>query len=131
MSESISMLKLTALIGFTIIHLAFSNGIYRDEILDGVNKGDAEKISRYFDKTVDITVKNKSQSYSKSQGSLVLKDFFYNVKVLHFEIVDLSRQPDQSEYLFGNLITKQGNFRTFILIRPRGDSKLLQEIRFE
>lgn len=114
-----------------MILLSFSNGIYRDEILDGVKRGDAEKVSRYFDKTVDITVKSKSQSFSKSQGSLVLKDFFSNVKVLHFDIVQLSRQPDQSEYLFGNLITRQGNFRTFMLIRPRGDSKLIQEIRFE
>lgn len=52
-----------------------SSFIQKDEIVDALKSGDAEKLSRHFDQTVDISMPGKSNSYSKGQAEMVLKIF--------------------------------------------------------
>ena len=73
---------------------------------------------------------DKSNSYSKSQAELVLKDFFNNNPVKSFEVLHKGENAG-SQYCIGTLVTKGGSFRTTIFMNQKGDKQLLQEIRFE
>ncbi|MBK6634091.1 MAG: DUF4783 domain-containing protein [Chitinophagaceae bacterium] len=46
-----------------------------DEVIAAMKTGNAAEVSRFFDNTVEINMPDKSNSYSKSQAQLVLKDF--------------------------------------------------------
>ena len=99
-------------------------------MLNGVKSGNAAQIARFFDNTVEITMPDKSNNYSKSQAELVLKDFFSNNPVNGFEIIHKG-ENNGSQYCIGTLVTKNGSFRTTIFMKQKGDKQLLQEIRFE
>jgi Domain of unknown function (DUF4783) len=101
-----------------------------DEILGAIKKGDAVKISLHFDNLVEITVHEKSNSYSKSQAEMVLRDFFVNNNVQSFKMVHRGYSND-SEYCVGILSTNHGEYRTTLLIKVRAGRKLVQELRFE
>jgi hypothetical protein len=101
-----------------------------DEILVAIKRGDAEKISQHFDKLVEITVQEKSNSYSKSQAEMVLRDFFVNNNVRNFKMVHRGYSND-AEYCVGVLSTAHGDYRTTLLIKYRSGKKLVQELRFE
>jgi hypothetical protein len=101
-----------------------------DEILGAIKKGDAEKISQHFDNLVEITVQEKTNSYSKSQAEMVLRDFFVNYNVRNFKMVHRGYSND-AEYCVGVLTTSRGDFRTTLLIKYRSGKKLVQELRFE
>ena len=101
-----------------------------DEILGAIKKGDAEKISHHFDNLVEITVQEKTNSYSKSQAEMVLRDFFVNNNVRNFKMVHRGNSND-AEYLVGVLSTSRGDYRTTLLIKYRSGKKLVQELRFE
>ena len=47
-----------------------------DEVIAAMKAGNAAEIARFFDNTVEINMPDKSNSYSRSQAELVLKDFF-------------------------------------------------------
>ena len=47
-----------------------------DEVIAAMKRGNAAEVARFFDNTVEINMPDKSNSYSKSQAQLVLKDFF-------------------------------------------------------
>src|SRR5687767_11704013 len=47
-----------------------------DEVVSAIKVGDAQKMSKYFDSMVDITLKDRSHSYSRSQAEMILRDFF-------------------------------------------------------
>ena len=114
---------LLMLLSFTV-----SSGI--NDIVIALKNGNASEIARYFDNTVEITLPGKSNSYSKSQGELILSDFFSNNSVKSFSILHQGENAG-SQYCIGTLVTKTASFRTTIYMKQKGDKQTLQEIRFE
>jgi hypothetical protein len=100
------------------------------EVVSAIKSGKATEVARYFDNTVEITLPEKSNSYSKSQGELVLYNFFNNNTVTNFEVIHKSESAG-SQYCIGNLITNNGTFRTTIYMKQKGDKQVVQELRFE
>ena len=101
-----------------------------NEVVNAIKSGDAARVSKFFDNTVEITLPEKSNSYSKSQAELVLRNFFASNGVKDFEILHKS-DNSWSQYCIGNLQTNNGTFRTTIFMKQKGDKELVQELRFE
>ncbi len=101
-----------------------------DEVIKAIKNGDAAEISKYFDNTVEITLPDKSNSYSKSQAELVLRDFFNTNVVKDFEVLHKGDNAG-SQFCIGTLQTKNGIFRTTIFLKQKGEKQVLQELRFE
>ena len=112
------------------LFIAITSFLGIDDVVNAVRSGNASQVARFFDNTVEITIPDKSNSYSKSQAELVLKDFFSNNPVKGFEIIHKGENAG-SQYCIGTLSTKNGSFRTTIFMKQKGDKQLLQEIRFE
>ena len=87
-------------------------------------------MARYFDASVELSMPDKSNSYSKSQAELVLKDFFATNAVKGFEVIHKGENAG-SQYCIGTLVTKTGSYRTTIFMKQKGDGQVLQELRFE
>lgn len=124
------MKQIFTLIATTLIVSSFTFFISIDEVVTALKNGDAAQIAKYFDNTVEITMPDKSNSYSKNQAEVVLKDFFSTNGVKSFE-VNHKGENAGSQYCIGTLVTKNGSFRTTVFMKQKGDKQLLQEIRFE
>ena len=117
----------------TIITYLFSSFIVKtgiDDVIAAMRSGNAGLVAKYFDNMVDISTPDKTNSYSKSQGELVLKDFFTNNPIKNFEIIHKGENAG-SQFCIGTLLTKNGSFRTTIFMKQKGDGQVLQELRFE
>ena len=101
-----------------------------DEVIAAMRSGNSGLVAKHFDNMVDISMPDKTNSYSKSQGESVLKDFFTNNPVKNFEIIHKGENAG-SQFCIGTLITKNGSFRTTIFLKQKGDGQVLQELRFE
>jgi len=123
-----TIVRYTLTILLTLTLFSFSYSI--DEVVSAIKSGDASKMSRYFDNLVEITLNERSNSYSKSQAEIILKDFFGNNNVKNFQVVHKGTSND-AEFCIGSLSTRGGEFRTTIFMKTRGDKKVLQELRFE
>ncbi len=101
-----------------------------DDVIAAMKTGNSSLVAKYFDNSVEISMPDKSNSYSKSQAELVLKDFFASNPVKSFEIIHKGENAG-SQYCIGTLQTKNGTYRTTIFMKQKGDSQVLQELRFE
>ena len=101
-----------------------------DEVITALRSGNATQMSKFFDNTVEITMPDKNNSYSKSQAEMVLTDFFSNNSVKSFAVIHKGENAG-SQYAIGTLVTKSGSFRTTIFMKLKADKQFLQEIRFE
>jgi len=101
-----------------------------NDVVNAIKSGNAASVSKYFDNTVEITVNGKSSNYSKTQGEVVLRDFFANNAVKSFTVLHQG-QSGGSEFCIGTLVTSNGNFRTTLNLKQKGDKQTLQEIKFE
>ena len=117
---------------YSIIALIFclSSFVLVDDVISAIKNGSASQLSKFFDNTIQITLPDKTNAYSKSQGELVLKDFFENNVVKNFEIVHKGENAGV-QYIIGILDTKNGEYRTTMYMKQKGDKQFLQEIRFE
>jgi hypothetical protein len=101
-----------------------------DEVVAAMKAGNSVMVAKYFDNVVDISMPDKSNSYSKSQAEMVIKDFFTSNPVKSFEIIHKGENAG-SQFCIGTLQTKNGTFRTTIFMKKKGDIQVLQELRFE
>ena len=124
------MKRILTLLASGVLLISFTLFSSIDEVVNALKTGNTEQVARFFDNTIEITMPDKSNSYSKSQAELVLKDFFTNNPVQRFEVIHKGQNAG-SEYCIGTLVTKGGSFRTTIFMKQKGDKQLLQEIRFE
>ena len=117
---------------FSILAIVSSFSIYAgiDEIISALKTGNANGIAKYFDNTVEITLSDKSNSFSKSQAEVVLRDFFNNNPVKGFDILHKGENAG-SQYCIGTLVTKNASYRTTVFMKQKGNRQTLQEIRFE
>jgi hypothetical protein len=102
-----------------------------ETISAAMKSGDAAAIARNFEGNVEITIKNGSTSYSKSQGELVLKNFFATHHPKSFNVSHEGTSPEGSRYFIGSLATTAGNYRTYVYAKLGGGGMIIQEIRFE
>jgi Domain of unknown function (DUF4783) len=101
-----------------------------DEVISAMKAGNAADIAKFFDNTVEINMPEKSNSYSRSQAELVLKDFFSSHGVKSFTVIHKGENSG-SQFCIGTLVTKSGSYRTTIFMKQKGDKQLLQGITFE
>lgn len=109
---------------------SFTLPIGIDDVIAAMKTGNASAVAKYFDNSVEISMPAKSNSYSKSQAELVLKDFFASNPVKSFEIIHKGENAG-SQYCIGTLQTKTGSYRTTIFMKQKGEMQVLQELRFE
>ena len=117
---------------FAVLAIVSSFSLFSgiDEIIIALKAGNSTEIAKYFDNTVEITLPDKSNSYSKSQAEVVLRDFFSNNPVKGFEILHKGENGG-SQYCIGKLVTKNASYRTTVFMKQKGSGQTLQEIRFE
>ena len=124
------MKKLFTLFTLGILLSSFTFFSSIDEVISAMKAGSAADIAKFFDNTVEINMPDKSNSYSKSQAELVLKDFLISNAVKSFEVIHKGENSG-SQFCIGTLVTKNGSFRTTVFMKQKGDKQVLQTITFE
>jgi hypothetical protein len=100
-----------------------------DEVISALKSGDAAGVSKHFDDNVELGLPVKSDSYSKAQAQIILKDFFGNNAVKGFDLKHKGDSPG-GQYCIGTLQTKSGNFRAHVFMKVKGNREVVKEIRF-
>ena len=79
------MKKLFTLSILAFMLQSFTSLVSLEEVVFALKNNNASQVALYFDNTVDITLPEKSNSYSKSQAEVILRDFLSNNPVKSFE----------------------------------------------
>src|SRR5690242_20620929 len=119
----------TLIAGFTLLLTSFTEQNSIDEVIGALRSGNSSELSRYFDENVDLTLPDKSDSYSKAQAQLIVKDFFMNNGVKGFDLKHKGDSPG-GHFCIGTLQTNSGNFRTNVFMKIKSGREVIKEIRF-
>ena len=101
-----------------------------DDISAALKAGNATQLSKYFDDNVQVTLDYRSASYSRSQASLILKDFFNVNKVSNYQLRN-NLMNNNIEYRAGTLYTSNGSFSVSLYMRQKGSVRVIQELIIE
>ncbi|HZF64660.1 MAG TPA: DUF4783 domain-containing protein [Chitinophagaceae bacterium] len=101
-----------------------------DDVINALRSGNAAEVSKYMDDNVELTLPQKSDSYSKAQALMILRDFFSTNNVIGFEA---KHKGDNSgnQFCIGTLRTKSGNYRTTVFMKTKNARQSVKEIRIQ
>ena len=120
-----------AVLVFSLVLVSFRPLYTLDEITGAIRIGNAGELSRYLDNRVDISLPDKSDTYSRVQAEMIIRDFFSTNGVQNFLIKHKGTNGGGSEFCVGVLQTRNGDYRTTLFVKQKGDKQLLQELRFQ
>ena len=118
------------LLAAAVMFSSFKDQNTIDGVISALRSGDAAELSRYFDDNVELTLPVKSDSYSKAQAQVIVKDFFTTNGVKTFDLKHKGDSPG-GHYCIGTLQTKSGNFRAHVFMKSKGNKEVVKEIRFQ
>lgn len=103
-----------------------------DEIANSIRSGDSKQIAVYFSSSIDLTIMNREDVYSKAQAELIVKDFLAKNTPKSFSILHKGSSKEGTLYAIGNLVTLTGKtFRTSFFVKMSDGKYQIQELRFE
>src|SRR6201991_2825774 len=113
-----------SILGLSVLTLSFVLVSFRpvytlDEITYAMRVGNAGQLSRYLDSRVDISLPEKSDSYSKIQAEMIIRDFFSTNGVQNFTIKHRAPNGSGSEFCVGVLQTRNGDYRTSLFLKQK------------
>jgi hypothetical protein len=120
----------TLLLGSVLMLSSFTAQNRIDEVIGALRSGNSTQLSGFFDENVELTLPDKSDSYSKAQAQLIIKDFFGNNGVKGFELKHKGDSPS-GHFCIGTLQTNAGNFRTNVFMKIKNGKEVVKEIRFQ
>jgi hypothetical protein len=103
-----------------------------ESISNAFRFGDAKSLASYFGSTIDLTLLDKEDVYSKGQAEMMLKDFFSRNPPKSFQIVHKGSSQEGTQYGIGHLSTTNGKeFRVTFNSRSSGGKLVINDLRIE
>ena len=119
-----------ALIAFVFIAGAFTALRGLDDVINALKTGNATELAKYVDDNIEISLPDKSDSYSRAQALMILQDFFANNGVRNFTVTHKGDNGG-SQFCIGTLTTRAGKYRTTVFMKTKNGKQLVKEIRFQ
>ncbi len=96
-----------------------------------IRENDAERMSKYFDYTIDITLESTHRSYSRDHAKILLNDFLEKSKPKSFKIEYKGNSLiADAQYVVGTMVVKNENVKVFLLLKKEGQKYVIQELKF-
>lgn len=103
-----------------------------ENIYAALKSGNSKELSKYFDNQIELTIKgasvNAQNTYSKTQATSIMKEFFSQVKPVSFKELHGGAANEWLKYKIGYLTTEKGKFRLMLRVKETKGSILIQEI---
>ena len=123
------------LISLSVTTLSFSlNDNPKDinkEVISAINSGNTSQLAKYFNSTLELTVPDHEGAFSKIQAELLVKIFFSKYHPQSFSVNNQGISKGGSSYSIGTLVTANGSFRTYYLIKSISGINYIYQLQFE
>lgn len=122
------------IIGLFVIGLMLSFNASGNEVPEKIvtafRTGNASELAAFFNSTIELTVNNKEEIYSKTQAEIILKDFFASNPPSSFTLLHQGGK-ETSKYAIGSLKSGTSNFRITFLLKSVNSNVFIHQLRIE
>ena len=103
-----------------------------EEISNHIKAGEVKELSAFFDVTVELTIQERENSYSKAQAEIILKNLFNKYPAKSFKVMHRGSSEKGGKYLIGLFVSENDtDFRTSIVLLEKNGQYYIQQLRFE
>ena len=114
---------------FNLGSFTYNQEIPRD-IAIAFKVGNAEELARYFNNTIELVILDKEDVYSNIQAQQIVDNFFADHYPKSFEFIHQGGK-EESKFAIGKLVTFNGTFRVYILLKLKNDKWFIQGFQYD
>jgi len=123
-----------------VIILIFSgNWIYAQEkmaeiidpVIKTIQEGDAGRLAAYFNVTVELQLPDHENTYSSSQGEMIMKDFFKKYPPDSFSVIQKGTTDTASRFAICDYLSGIKKYQVYIYLKKEKEEFLIHKITFE
>lgn len=122
------------LIGFFLLSFRTTSLFAQSDVIaqvkETIKAGSAKELAKFLNQTVDITIDDKVESYSKAQAEFIFRDFFKQHPVNEFGIIHQGSSKGGQPFAIGQYKSAPQVYRVFMKIKTVGNQQLVHEISF-
>ena len=119
------------IISIVLASLLLTSPGVQDNINTAIKTANTSALAQYFNKSIDLSVLDQENVYSKAQAEIIVKDFFAKHKPTSFKIGHEGNAPDGSMYMIIKLGTTNGSFRIYYLLKEIDNQLLIHKFRID
>ncbi len=101
------------------------------QIVAALTAGNAAALSDYFNAMVDLGISGNEDTYSKTQATQILKDFFTKNPVKSVKITRQGTSTDGSQFSIGEMQAGADKFRIYYLLKKVSGKYLIQQLQIQ
>lgn len=101
-----------------------------NEIILSLKNGNSKVLSGYFNQNVELVVPGSDNVYSKAQAQQIVNNFFSSHTPESFTVIHHGGK-EGAKYVIGNLVTNNGNFRVYFLLKKSEEKDYIHQLRIE
>ncbi|MEO7992501.1 MAG: DUF4783 domain-containing protein [Chryseolinea sp.] len=101
-----------------------------NEVKETIKAGSAKELANYLNPTIDVTIENTVQTYSKAQAEFVFRDFFKQHPATEFNIIHQGSSKGGQPFAIGQYKSGTDTYRVFMKIKTVSNKQLVHEISF-
>ena len=101
-----------------------------NEVKETIKAGSAKELANYLHSTIDVTIDNTVQTYSKAQAEFVFRDFFKQHPATEFNIIHQGSSKGGQPFAIGQYKSGTDTYRVFMKIKTVSNMQLVHEISF-
>ena len=102
-----------------------------DKLADLIKQGNAHELAKSFAASIDITVLENTNVYSKVQAELILEKFFKENKPISVKVLHRVNSSATFNYTVLLLTTEKGKFRVAYTLKEVEKEMVVIELRIE
>jgi hypothetical protein len=100
------------------------------QVKETIKAGSAKELSKYLNQTVDVTLNDGPQSYSKAQAEFVFRDFFKQHPPAEFTLIHQGTSKGGQIFGIGQYKSGSETYRVYMKIKAADNQQLVHEISF-
>lgn len=113
------------------LHPGLTQGDFIADMSIYFKSGNTKEIARNFSSTVELSIANDGDVYSKAQAEQILRDFFVKHSATNSTIVHQINTNPNLRFGILNLETRQGKFRVSLTSKKVNNAFLITELRID
>jgi hypothetical protein len=101
------------------------------DVSNNFKSGNSKEIAKYFNSSVELSLSDETDTYSKAQAEQIIRDFFTKNVPVNSTVIHLINTNPNYQIGILSLITKTVKFRVTVTFKKTSGEFLITELRIE
>jgi Domain of unknown function (DUF4783) len=101
------------------------------QILAALTAGNAVVLSSFFNNMIDLGISGNEDTYSKTQATQILKDFFTKNPIKSVKFTSEGSSTDGSQFTIGEMKAGSGTYRLYYILKKVSGKFLIQQLQIQ